>query len=171
MEFVLGLWMERLLEQALFWHIKPHLSTFFWISRNFIGRSHDGHNLVRSMISISCRYLMMSSGDPELIKFCISFSILMVNRILNDSYHGTYIFILYLDLISFGYLEIIQIIGRVSDYLWLPWKLQIQIIGRVCDYLWLTLITFYYLNGFFMSFHYPHYLKWEIITYKGNGAV
>ena len=148
MEFVLGLWMESLLEQALFWHIKPHLSTFFWISRNFIGRSHDGHNLVRSMISISCRYLMMSSGDPELIKFCISFSILMVNRILNDSYHGTYIFILYLDLISFGYLEIIQIIGRVSDYLWLPWKLQIQIIGRVCDYLWLTLITFYYLNGF-----------------------
>ena len=48
---------------------------------------------------------MMSSGDPELIKFCISFSILMVNRILNDSYLGTYIFILYLDLISFGYLE------------------------------------------------------------------
>ena len=40
-----------------------------------------------------------------------------------------------------------------------------------CDYLWLTLITFYYLNGFFMSFHYPHYLKWEIITYKGNGAL
>ena len=49
--------------------------------------------------------MMMSSGDPELVKFCVSFSILMVNRILNDNYRGASIFILFFDSITFGYLE------------------------------------------------------------------
>ena len=49
--------------------------------------------------------MMMSSGDPELVKFCVSFSILMVNRLLNESHLSARIFVLFFDSITFGYLE------------------------------------------------------------------
>ena len=91
------------------------------------------------------------------------------NRILSHSHLGAGIFIPVL--IRF---PLVTLKGTNSNY-WAGKRLPlITLKATNSNYragMRLPLITFYYLNGFFMSFHYPHYLKWEIITYKGNGAV